>query len=356
MRAVRVPSGALEPGHVTRTWRHGLRRRTFVVCGVLLAAMLALFVVALLLGAAGLSPAEVWSAFTGRASRVTRFVVLDLRLPRAVCAVLVGVCLGLAGAVFQSVLHNPLASPDILGVTGGAGTAGVWGVLVLGWSGLGLASLAIGGGIIAALAIAVLSRRGGIAGLRLVLVGIGVAAFAGALTSYLLTRSDLRDASVAYTWLVGSLNGAAWPVVSVAATLAVLACAALVLQARGLRALELGDDAATALGIRPERARPLLLLTAVVLASVAVGASGPIAFVSLTAPQIARRLVGRTSLSLVASAAIGGVLVTGSDLLAQYLIPSVTLPAGVVTGAVGAPYLAWLLARNDSIGHPGGSA
>lgn len=343
-------------GSVTRAWRSRLRRRTVLVCGVLLVLMLALFVLALMLGAAGLSPAEVWSAFTGRASRTTRFVVLDLRLPRALAAVIVGMCLGLAGAVFQSVLRNPLASPDVLGITGGAGTAGVWGVLVLGWSGLRLSLVAIAGGVLAALVIALLTWRRGWHGMRMVLVGVGVAAFASAGTSYLLTTSELRDTAVAYTWLVGSLNGTTWPVVGVTGGLAVLAAGALAVQLRGVRALELGDATATALGIRSERTRALVLLTAVVLASVAVGASGPITFVALMAPQIARRLVGRTSLSLVASAAIGGTLVTGSDLLAQYVIPSVTLPVGVVTGVVGAPYLAWLIARNDSVRRPGGAA
>ncbi|MFT4108379.1 FecCD family ABC transporter permease [Propionicimonas sp.] len=349
-------SGAITHGAVTRAWRSGLRRRTVAVSAVLVAVMLALFVLALLLGAAGLTPAEVWSAFTGTASRSVRFVVLELRLPRALAAVLVGVCLGLAGAVFQSVLRNPLASPDVLGVTGSAGAAGVWGVLALRWSGLSLSLLAIAGGVLGALLIAGITWRRGISGLRLVLVGVGVAAFAGALTSYLLTTSDLRDAASAYTWLVGSLNGIGWPVVAVTAGLATLAAVALVPQLRGLRALELGDDTATALGIRPDRTRALVLLTAVVLAAVAVGAAGPLSFVALMAPQVARRLVGRTSLSLVASAAIGGALVTGSDLLAQHAFPSVTLPAGVVTGVVGAPYLAWQLARNDSVRRPGGSS
>jgi iron complex transport system permease protein len=350
-----VPAAAPR-AEVTREWRRRLRRRTALVCGVLLGAMLVLFVLALLLGAAGLAPAEVWSALTGRASRVVRFVVLDMRLPRALAGLVVGICLGLAGGVFQSVLRNPLASPDVLGVTGGAGAAGTWAVLVAGWSGLALSLAAVAGGIIAALVIAALTWRHGLHGLRLVLVGVGVAAFAGAATSYLLTTSDVRDAAVAYTWLVGSLNGVAWPVVAVTSLLAVLAAAALAVQRRSLRALELGDAAATALGVRADRTRALVLLTAVVLASVAVGAAGPISFVALMAPQLARRLVGRTSLSLTASAAIGGTLMTGSDLLAQYAIGSVPLPAGVVTGVVGAPYLAWLIARDDSVRRPGGTS
>jgi iron complex transport system permease protein len=334
-------------GIVTRTWRARLRRRTAAVCAALAIAVVALFVTALLLGDAGLSPAEVLSAVTGRADRITAYVVLELRLPRALAAAVVGACLGVSGAVFQSVVRNPLASPDIVGITAGAGFAGVLAVLVFHASGLALSFAAIAGGLLAALTVAVLTWRRGIHGLRLVLVGIGVAALATALTSYLLTSVDVRDAAVAYTWLVGSLGGSSWPIVSITLGLAVLGFAALASQARALRALELGDATAAGLGFRVERSRVAVLLIAVVLAAVAVGAGGPIAFVALMAPQIARRLVGRTSVSLVASAATGAALVSAADLLAQYLVPGISFPVGVVTGIIGAPYLAWLLARSN---------
>lgn len=334
-------------GTVTRTWRARLRRRTAAVCAALAIAVLALFVTALLLGDAGLSPAEVLSAVTGRADRITAYVVLELRLPRALAAALVGACLGVSGAVFQSVVRNPLASPDIVGITAGAGFAGVLAVLVFHASGLALSFAAIAGGLLAALTVAVLTWRRGIHGLRLVLVGIGVAALATALTSYLLTSVDVRDAAVAYTWLVGSLGGSSWPIVSITLVLAALGFAALASQARALRALELGDATAAGLGFRVERSRVAVLLIAVMLSAVAVGAGGPIAFVALMAPQIARRLVGRTSVSLVASAATGAALVSAADLLAQYLVPGISFPVGVVTGIIGAPYLAWLLARSN---------
>jgi iron complex transport system permease protein len=338
---------AAATGATTRSWRLHLRRRTAVVCGILALVVAALFVVALLLGEAGLSPAEVFAALTGRADRITAYVVLELRLPRATAAAVVGACLGVSGAVFQSVVRNPLASPDIVGITAGAGFAGVLAVLVFHASGLALSFAAIAGGLIAAIAVAVLTWRRGIHGLRLVLIGIGVAALATALTSYLLTSVDVREAGVAYTWLVGSLSGVTWPIVAITLVLAVLGFAALASQSRALRALELGDATATALGFRVERSRIVVLLIAVVLAAIAVGASGPIGFVALMAPQIARRLVGRTSVSLVASAATGAALVSAADLLAQYLVPGSSFPVGVVTGVIGAPYLAWLLARSN---------
>lgn len=342
-----APSPVATPGAVTRHWRGRLRRRTAVVCGSLAALVLALFVTALLLGEAGLSPAEVLSAFTGRADRITAYVVLELRLPRAAAAAVVGACLGASGAVFQSVVRNPLASPDIVGITAGAGFAGVLAVLVLHLSGLGLSLAVIAGGLLAAVSVALLTWRRGIYGLRLVLVGIGVAALATALTSYLMTTVDVREAGVAYTWLVGSLAGASWPIVTITLVLAVAAFTALAARVRSLRALELGDATATALGFRVERDRIVVLLIATVLAAVAVGASGPIPFVALMAPQIARRLVGRTSVSLTAAAATGAAVVSAADLLAQYAVPGISFPVGVVTGVVGAPYLAWLLARSN---------
>lgn len=338
---------AARSGAATRAWRTHLRRRTAIVCAALGAVVVALFVTALLLGEAGLSPAEVLSALTGRADRITSYVVLELRLPRALAAAIVGACLGASGAVFQSVVRNPLASPDIVGITSAAGFAGVVAVVVLHASGIALSLIVIAGGIAAAISVAALTWQRGIHGLRLVLVGIGVAALATALTSYLLTRVDIREAGVAYAWLVGSLNGASWPIVSVTLILAAIAFVALASRSRALRALELGDTTAAALGFRVERDRVVVLLIATVLAAIAVGASGPIAFVALMAPQIARRLVGRTSLSLVAAAATGAALVSAADLLAQYLVPGVSFPVGVVTGAIGAPYLAWLLARQN---------
>lgn len=333
---------------VTAHWRRGLRRRTSAVAGVMAALAFGLFIAALMLGPAGLTPAEVVEALTGRGTRISNFVVLQNRLPRALAGALVGGLLGAAGAVFQAVLRNPLASPDIIGVTSSASVAGVAGVLLLGLSGLPLTLLVALGGVLGSLLVAWLTWQHGLIGMRLVLIGIGVSAFATAVTSYLLTKVATRDAAVAYTWLVGSLNGIGWPIVTVTAVAGVAALAALSLQARGLRAIELGDATAAGLGINVERTRALVLLTAVVLTAVAVGAGGPIGFVALMAPQIARRLVGHTSVSLAASTAVGAALVVGADLIAQYLIGTVALPVGVVTGALGAPYLAWLLARNDS--------
>lgn len=340
-------------GAVSRRLRHRHARRTATVVGGLVLLLAALATVALLLGDAALTPAEVGSALVGQAEPVVRFVVVELRLPRLLTAVVVGLCLGASGAVFQSVVRNPLASPDIVGITASAGATGVVGVVLLGLSGAALSGTVLAGALVAALLVYALAWRQGVQGYRLVLVGIGVAAFATAATSYVLTRADVRDAQVAYAWLTGSLNGAAWgPFVTLAAS-AVVLLALLAAQTRALRALELGDDAAAGLGTRAERARLLLVLTAVALAAVAVAASGPIAFVALMAAPIARRLVGATGVTLTASALVGAAILSASDLVAQFAVPGTSYPVGVVTGLVGAPYLVWLLARTNRTGAGG---
>ncbi|WP_230007411.1 iron chelate uptake ABC transporter family permease subunit, partial [Microbacterium sp. Bi128] len=198
---------------VTARLRRAERRRIALVVAGGLALVAALTVVALSLGAAALTPAEVWSALTGTGSRIATYVVWDVRMPRATAAVVVGAALGLAGAVFQVVLRNPLASPDVLGVTASAGAVGVFAVLTLTVSGLTLTGFVVIGGVASAALIGALAWRRGIHAMRLVLVGVGVSALASAVTGYLLTVSDLRDVSVAFTWLVGNLSGAAWPVV-----------------------------------------------------------------------------------------------------------------------------------------------
>ena len=340
---------------VTRTLRKRLRTRTLWVCAVFFVLLAVLFSVTLLLGEAGLTAREVLDALTGRASDLTRFVVLELRLPRAAAAAIVGVCLGVAGAIFQSVLRNPLASPDIIGVTSGSAAAGLVAVLIFRLSGLSLMAVVVVGGVFAAVVVGLLAWRGGMQGFKLVLIGIAVAAVCTAVTSYLMTRVELRDATVAYTWLTGSLASVQVDTVRVAGLGAAICLVALGLSTRQLRALELGDATATSLGFHVEQSRIWVLALAVVLTALAVGVAGPIAFVALMAPHIARRLVGGTSLSLAASAAVGGALVSGADLVAQYAIPGTAFPVGVVTGALGAPYLAWLLSRTSS-SQPGGNS
>ncbi|RDV46383.1 iron ABC transporter permease [Leifsonia sp. ku-ls] len=321
---------------------------------VALAVLLVLVgAVSLTLGAAGVAPADVLAALVGRADRLTSFVILELRLPRLAAGALVGACLGMSGALVQSMARNPLASPDIIGITAAASATGSIALVWFGLTGILLSGIVLAGTFAAAALIYVLAWRRGVSGYRFVLVGIGIAAFCGGIVSYVLTRADLRDVQQALVWLTGSLNSvdpAALAVLAVGA-IVLLPCALVV--GRPLGALSLGDDLAAGLGVRPERTRLLVVAVAVALAAIAVAVAGPVSFVAFLAAPIARGLLGRGSLALVPSALLGALILVVSDVAAQFAIPGVSLPVGVVTGIVGAPYLLWLLARTNRIGRGG---
>jgi iron complex transport system permease protein len=332
--------------------RRGTLRETAVTL-VLALLLLAAMAVGVSVGQASVSVPELLDLVAGRADEVTRFVLVELRLPRLLTAVVTGACLGLSGALLQTIVRNPLASPDIVGVTHSASAAGVIGTVYLGLGGLALAGFVSLGALAAATAIYLLAWRHGVAGYRLLLIGIGVAALSTSVVSWVLTQSDVRDARVALTWITGSLARADWPTLNpLLGCFAVLVAALIALGGR-LRSLELGDDSATALGVPAERSRLWLLLTSVGLAASAVAVAGPVAFVALVSAPIARRTVGGGRTALVPAALIGAFIMLVSDLLAQFTIPDIVLPVGVVTGIVGAPYLLWLLMRTNRSGAGG---
>ena len=283
------------------------------------------------------------------------FIVMENKLPRAVLGILIGVAFGLSGGLFQTMLRNPLASPDVIGISYGASAAAVLAIVVFGASGAAVSAAALAGAIGVALVIYAISRGGSggrsanAAGNRLILAGVGIAAALGAVVNFLMTRADIRTASEALIWLNGSLNSANWERVGVLlASLAVLV-PALALLAGPLRMLELGDDAAAGLGIRVNAVRFGLVITAVALAAVATAAAGPVAFVAFLAGPIARRVVGWPSLP--ASAFTGAWIVLAADYFAYNVAPLIlagtVLPVGVITGALGAPFLLWLLVTSN---------
>lgn len=301
-----------------------------------------------------ISLTEVLAVLAGSGDAAQQFIVLELRLPRTLTGILVGAALGLAGAITQTIARNPLASPDILGVTEGATAAAVF-VIVLGGSagavgglvaGVGLPIAALVGGLGTAALVYGLAYRRGIEGYRLVLVGVGISAVALAITSWLLVIAEVNEAARAYVWFTGSLNARGWEhVVPVGIALAVLVPVALLL-AFGLGALQFGDDTSRGLGLRLNRARGALILVAVGLAAVATSSAGPILFVALVVPQICQRLVGGARPPLLASAVYGALLTVGADLIARTAL-GVELPVGIVTAILGAPYLLYLLGRRN---------
>ncbi len=318
--------------------------RSLVLVGLLVVLTLGVGGHSLATGDFGIPANDVLRSLTGRGEPGTDFVVLTLRLPRVLTALLVGAALGVSGAIFQSLTRNPLGSPDFIGLTVGASTGALVVILLGHGSGAQVALGALAGCVLTATAIYGLAhRRGGGAGFRLILVGIGVGALLDAVNSFLITRARLDDAVGAQRWLVGSLNGRGWSDVRpVALALLVLLPVALLLSRR-LSLLSLGDETATALGVPVERTRFVLFAVSVGLAGVATAAAGPIVFVSLAAPQLARRLTGPAGSGLPGAAAMGAFLLIVSDWAAARLIPSTPLPVGIATGAVGGLYLCWLL-------------
>jgi len=320
-------------------------RRELLVLGAVLVLLVALVLVGLGVGEIPLSPVQVAGALVGHGDTVSDFVIRQLRGPRVFGAVLVGASLAVAGGIVQSVVRNPIASPDVVGITSGASASGITAIVLFGASGGSLFAVVLVGALVVSLVIAALAWRRGITGNRVVLVGIGVAAICLSITGWMLTSGTVTQAGTALLWLSGSLNAVDRNLVGVLAVAFVVLMALALVQSPRLTVLTLGDDVAAGLGLRPNRAKVLLLLTAVCLTAAAVATAGPVSFVALMAAPIARRLVGGGRVALGPTAAVGAAITLASDLVAQFAIPGNALPVGVVTGVVGAPYLLWLLAR-----------
>jgi len=337
------------PGARVATGRRARSRRRRTVLAVLVAALLVVLVVTLCVGERSYSPLQVLRVLTGETVPGASFNIETIRLPRMLSGLLVGLGFGMGGVVFQTMLRNPLASPDIIGVSAGSSAAAVVAITAFGMSGTALSLVAVAAGVAVAGAIYALSWRRGVQGARLVLIGIAVGSMLDSVIAYAMTRAGVYDAAEALRWLTGSLNSAFWAGLGpLAAAMAVLLPTLLALSRR-LSALQLGDDSASSLGVRPDRSRLALLLVAVAVVAVATAAAGPIAFVAFLSGPIAHRLVRGTGSLLVPSALVGALLVLVGDLVGQHLLVA-RFPVGVVTGVLGAPYLLWLLARTNRSG------
>lgn len=318
-----------------------------VVVDVLLVLVLgACLLAALMLGTRTLSPGEVFAALGPDAAAADRLVVVEWRAPRAVAAVLFGACLGLSGAIFQSLTRNPLGSPDVIGLNTGAYT-GVVCALTLGASGFGAqAAGAVLGGLGAAAIVYLLAFRQGVRGIRLIIVGIAVSAMLASVNTWFSVKADLDIALQVAVWGAGTLSGVEWPPVLLSGAATLVLVLVVPTAGRRMRQLELGDETAAMLGVAVERSKVLLLVLGSVLTAVVTAVTGPVAFIALAAPQISGRLTGHGSAADPLGAALtGAVLMSAADLLAQHAIPDVTLPVGAVTVCLGGAYLVWLLLR-----------
>ncbi|MBE1592430.1 FecCD family ABC transporter permease [Nonomuraea angiospora] len=326
-------------------WSVRLAPRALLVGALLVVVACAVTVAAISTGEFTVPVPDIVSALFGQGTPVAELIVNKLRAPRVVTGLLVGAAFGLSGAIFQSLTRNPLGSPDFIGFTAGASTGGIVAV-VAGGSAMAIAGGALAGCVVTAALVYALAFRGGVQGYRLVLVGIGANALLLAVNSYLLTKANINDAATAGAWLTGSLSGRGWDhAVPVAVALAVLlpVCAFV---ARPMRMIEMGDDAAKAMGIRVEVVRAVAITAGVLLAGVATAAAGPVVFVALAAPQLARRLTRSAGVTMGASALMGAVLLTVADLAAQRVLAPTQLPVGVLTAAIGGTYLALLLRKD----------
>ncbi|GAA3637412.1 FecCD family ABC transporter permease [Microlunatus ginsengisoli] len=350
-RPAAIPATAPGVDSVRRV-RLGLRRRTIMVSLAFAAVLIGLFLAALVIGDFPLTVKQVIYSLTGRGTRASDFIVYELRLPRAVTGIAVGACFGLSGAIFQSMMRNPLASPDIIGITAGASAAAVVAILMLGLGGFAVSAFSFVGALVTALLIYALAWRQGVAGYRLILVGIGIGAMMAAVIDYLMTRASVWDAQVALQWLTGSLNGTSDTTMRTLLTLMVVLVPLTLWARSALSGLQLGDDTAAGLGVRVERSRLLLVVFGVGLASIATAAAGPIGFVAFLSGPIARRLTHGTGIALVPAALVGSLVVLSADFVGQHLLP-VQLPVGILTACIGAPYLLYLLVVSNKIGQGG---
>ncbi|OPF83789.1 iron ABC transporter [Streptomyces antioxidans] len=333
-------------GRVSFVWRPWVALVTLLLA----AAAFLVFCLSIGVGDFPIALPRVAATIFGRGERVDEFVIMDLRMPRALAGLVVGVALGVSGAITQSIARNPLASPDILGITGGAGAVAVFLVTVSGGAAtaivdaVGLSAAALAGGLGTGLLVYFLAWRRGLDGFRLILIGISVSAVMEAITTWLLASADIRDVARAQAWLIGSLDNRSWAEVRVALWCSLVLLAVVTCVAFQFKPMHLGDDVAAGLGVRYAMVRAVLLLCAVLLAGVAVSAAGPVPFVALVAPQVAMRVARCPTPPMVASGVVGALLLIGADLVARTALP-VDLPVGVVTAAVGGPFLVYLLVR-----------
>ncbi|WP_226436225.1 MULTISPECIES: iron chelate uptake ABC transporter family permease subunit [Rhodococcus] len=327
--------------------RRGRRRR--IVIAVLTLLVVAAFAASLVFGKTNYPPSDVLRVILGHDVPGASFTVGRLRLPRAVLAVVAGICFGLGGITFQTMLRNPLASPDIIGISSGASAAAAFAIIVLSLGGTQVSVFAIVVGLGVALLIYALSFRSGVAGTRLILIGIGIAAMLDSVTAYLLSTAGAWDMQEAMRWLTGSLNGVGWSATLPVVVALVVLGPVLLLQNRNLAMLQLGDDAAQALGVRVERTRIIAIVAAVGLIAFATAAAGPIAFVAFLSGPIAARIVGQGVSLVIPAALVGSLLVLVADFCGQYLFDT-RYPVGVVTGALGAPFLVYLIIRSNRAG------
>ena len=342
-----VASSGTAPGvQELRAARLRRTRGQSLVVGVLAVLVAGLWITSLMVGNTFYGIDEIWQVIVGETVPGASFTVGEIRLPRATLAVFAGLAFGAAGVSFQTLLRNQLASPDVIGISSGASVAGVIGIVVLGLSETTVSLLALVAAIGTAVLIYVLSYKGGFAGTRLILMGIGVSSMLGAVVTYTLARASAWDMQVATRWLTGSLNETSWPRVLPLLVACVVILPLMWAHSSELAAMRFGDDTATGLGVKVLSVRIWTIIGAVTLIAVATASCGPIAFVAFMSGPIATRIAKSAASLVLPASLVGAILVQASDLLGQFAF-GIRYPVGVITGALGAPFLVYLLIRSN---------
>ncbi len=324
-------------------------RTRFLLILSLVVILGSVFALTLMLGQSFTPPGDVLRVILGEDVAGASFTVGQLRLPRAILSILAGLSFGLGGVAFQTMLRNPLASPDIIGISSGASAAAVFAIVVLSMSGPAVSVFAVVSGLGVALLVYALSFRNGVAGTRLILVGIGVSAMLESFIAYILSSAPAWNMQEAMRWLTGSVNGARLDQMAPLLIALIVFGGLLLSRTRDLESLRLGDDTAAALGTKVARTRIIIIIAAVGMISFATAIAGPISFVAFLSGPIAARIVRNNGSLLLPSALVGAILVLAGDYVGQFMLPG-RYPVGVVTGALGAPYLIYLIIRVNRTG------
>ncbi|MGD9477215.1 FecCD family ABC transporter permease [Shinella sp. G-2] len=345
----RRPQTDSRPQHLVVRFSNGrlscrVSRRTLAVGFALLILCIAIGAASLATGSYPLSVADLVGALLGHGEAMALMIVTEWRLPRVALALLLGGALGMSGAIFQSLTRNPLGSPDIIGFTAGSHSGALVVILVFSGGYYETAAGALAGGILTAFTVYLLAWRRGVQGFRLIIVGIGISAMLGAFNAWMIRKADLQVAMSAVTWSAGSLNGLGTEQLLPVAVLLCLIVPPALLLSRPMRQLEMGDDVARASGVPANRVRLCLMALGVALTATTTASAGPITFIALAAPQIARRLTRSAGVALMPAALTGSLLLLCADWAAQHAFAT-QLPVGIMTVSIGGLYFLWLIVR-----------
>lgn len=319
-------------------------RRYILVTSILISIAFALCAAMLMLGNTIYPVSDVIRVLLGEDIKGASFAVSTIRLPRMIAGVFAGFAFGVGGYIFQTMLRNPLANPNVIGITAGSSAAAVFCIIVLQASNMVVSVASVVGGLTTVLVIFLLSKGTSFSIGRLILIGIGIQAMLNAVISYLLLIGQTHDIPTAMRWLSGSLNGAKMENLYPLIITVLIFTPIIIGLGKRLDMLELGDQAATSLGINTDKTRLALIISSVLIIALATAVTGPIAFVAFLSGPIAKRLVGVGFSNIIPAGLVGIILVLGADLIGQFAFVT-RYPVGVITGILGAPYLIYLLIR-----------